>query len=456
MLEYLENIVFEHVYFEKILSNPPQSVNKIYQAKLLRLATELKEIELSWMKEIFRWVVLAKRDLMLSEISCAVLVAQGHYDRTKENKIHGVRSILNKCGAVLQVIEKLGSPENSTVSVLHETFKHFITNSGWDGRAAQANEFLIDPDESECILTTTCLSYLMSEKIELLNRVFINETSSRFYHRGHTLFRYSALYWSKHLLQANLATEKPVPASESLINTLYKFLRREDLKNWICSVMADAANRTLPAIYDRVCRSIFSPLRDACQWLMSNRAALVTTSLPNFHHSIFEEIFNDGSTIKLEARFRHFCAAVAAESWLTVDPWAWESTICCFEIAEKRSHGIDYPSPKTQGDIEEFLSLAGEASREDKYKWFGNQAVVYLYYSSLDNGSLLAERCLRSALGSPNEGEDRLGNGPSRSEFGVSSVRTSRAETLLGKARRFPSRAGLRLGSGITRLGLAR
>jgi hypothetical protein len=58
-------------------------------------------------------------------------------------------------------------------------------------------------------------------------------------------------------------------------------------------------------------------------------------------------------------------------------------------------------------------------------------------------------RCNRRAL-------TRLGNEPSRFECGVSSARPHRAETLLGKARRALSRAGLPPGSGITRLGLAR
>ena len=52
--------------------------------------------------------------------------------------------------------------------------------------------------------------------------------------------------------------------------------------------------------------------------------------------------------------------------------------------------------------------------------------------------------------------ETRVGNEPSRSEPGVSSVRTSRVEMLLGKACRSPSRADLSLGSGLTRLGKAR
>jgi len=54
------------------------------------------------------------------------------------------------------------------------------------------------------------------------------------------------------------------------------------------------------------------------------------------------------------------------------------------------------------------------------------------------------------------ERASRLGKEQSLAEPEVSSVRASRADTLLGQARRFPSRAGLQPGSGTTRLCSAR
>jgi hypothetical protein len=83
VFEELEDIVFEDVEFDEILANPPQKITEIYQTKLERRASELDRRYLDWMKEIFRWVVMSKRDLTLSELARAVRISQGRYDPTK-------------------------------------------------------------------------------------------------------------------------------------------------------------------------------------------------------------------------------------------------------------------------------------------------------------------------------------------------------------------------------------
>jgi hypothetical protein len=80
IIEYLNAMDGEDELTE-ILSKPPSTITEVYHIVLVGLQRDYFPHELSWIKEIILWTVMAKRDMTMSEIEVAIRISREKYDR---------------------------------------------------------------------------------------------------------------------------------------------------------------------------------------------------------------------------------------------------------------------------------------------------------------------------------------------------------------------------------------
>jgi hypothetical protein len=102
LLDDLEEIPTSE--FETTLNCPPESISAVYQQKLNRVAMQLKKNQRPWLKEILRWILMARRDLTLLEIASATLCSAGKYEMDASEEIKWIEKLVIKCGAVLHIV----------------------------------------------------------------------------------------------------------------------------------------------------------------------------------------------------------------------------------------------------------------------------------------------------------------------------------------------------------------
>jgi hypothetical protein len=231
----------------------------------------------------------------------------------------------------LQIV-KGNSPFESTVSILHDTFKQFIMSKDEKSVAAGgAREFFITPNEAEQKLAVACISYLSPIIIEY-------EASFHFFYKvapflpiEYPLFSYSTLYWSEHLSVINTG-ELSGAIQERLSTSLLRFLTHRNLCNWISSVMAFTARVTNSPLYNPLALSITSSLERASDWVTEE--GYICTSSAGACIGVPSHFEDTKRVEDLQAvdTWRRRCAAAAAEAWLRSHPLWWESGIGCFKI----------------------------------------------------------------------------------------------------------------------------
>jgi hypothetical protein len=330
IIEYLNAMDGEDELTE-ILSKPPSTITEVYHIVLVGLQRDYFPHELSWIKEIILWTVMAKRDMTMSEIEVAIRISREKYDRNQNTNSIEIERKLRNCGAILQIV-KGNSPFESTVSILHDTFKQFIMSKDEKSVAAGgAREFFITPNEAEQKLAVACISYLSPIIIEY-------EASFHFFYKvapflpiEYPLFSYSTLYWSEHLSVINTG-ELSGAIQERLSTSLLRFLTHRNLYNWISSVMAFTARVTNSPLYNPLALSITSSLERASDWVTEE--GYICTSSAGACIGVPSHFEDTKRVEDLQAvdTWRRRCAAAAAEAWLRSHPLWWESGIGCFKI----------------------------------------------------------------------------------------------------------------------------
>ena len=130
--------------FERTLSKVPETMNGLYQETLKRLEREMSEDEKRWMQDILCWAVMAKRDLTVTEMEAGLcLMRQKKDDLIRTPRIWNIDRTLSRCGAFLQVMQLNSEEKNKSISLVHESFKLFVTDKKFCD-----NVFLVDEDQS--------------------------------------------------------------------------------------------------------------------------------------------------------------------------------------------------------------------------------------------------------------------------------------------------------------------
>ena len=388
LLTDLEGV--RHTDFQAILASPPKTIAEVYQQVLERFARDFSKLQRSWLKEILRWVLVGRRELTLLEIAAATLYSDGIYDQSPLKDISDLRTLLSKCGALLQIVHG-GSPEQSTVIIVHDSFKQFLKSSDTTGPTGTATQFRIEAIESETKLAITSLEYLAKLRIEMQNFICLTPETILTARKTFPLFEYASLFWSTHLSES--------PRGDELLTALSEFFNQQRLRDWIINVMAFAQNSVENPLSSQITRSVPSSLTRAIRWLEKIDTA---ESPVGFLFSAQDQ------RVPIGNRFQLCCIRATAGAWATIDPYFWSASMCCFEAAEELMFdGITTQISDVATRVEKLTALVPSAYKQDRYRWFGNQAIVYMYHGSENpNALLLAENCLVHALGSPNIRED--------------------------------------------------
>jgi tetratricopeptide (TPR) repeat protein len=345
----------------KLLLNPPRSINDAYQRVLKRLYNNLHPCtERPWIEEIIRWSVFSKRDLTLSEIQTAILLSRNKYDPKSSTKLCDIEQTLRKCGSIIQIVESGTSAEHKTVSLLHETFKKFITSNERSGRPKY---FRISASESECILATACISYLVTESVEFAYRANVLYASDR-----RQFFDYASYYWVNHLTSVG---SPKASYQEPLIVALCGFFEKANLQQWILSVMTYTYNRIQNCQYDPLACSVSSSILNTLKWISGH--SLVATRI--------RSVMGPGSDG--EKGLVQYCAAIAAEAWLDANPKYGTASFRLF-LTARDLHigmvgGMEFRTLQILDDeVSALTELVQYTNSHNQYQWLTNQATAYL------------------------------------------------------------------------------
>ena len=181
--------------FESMLSEVPDTMNGLYQEGLKRLERDISEKEKRWIHDIFCWVVVANRDLYVSELEVGLsLMRQMKLGLARLPKIWNINKTLSRCGAFLQVAQIDPGDDKKLISLVHDSFKIFIMD-----RKECRNEFLVDETAANAWIAKTCLSYVSTQTVSHYDDIYIPKQLRARLDKEHPLFSYATLYWSSHL-----------------------------------------------------------------------------------------------------------------------------------------------------------------------------------------------------------------------------------------------------------------
>ena len=314
VLSYLHDVDSDED-FESVLFEVPDTMAGIYQATLKRLERELNNNEKLWVKEILNWVVVAVRDLNVNELEvAATLTDQIRRRKKKKAKLWNIEKTLSRCGSVLRVTALSPNKGHKTVSVVHDSFRLFVTD-----RDQCQSEFLIEASDANTVISRACLSYLMRERIRRQDGSPSPDTRARFKDK-YPLFSYATLYWSTHLLAVTYTANNPQTAEscQVLVQAVFNFCTPAHILNWATSVIT-YSDQSVYWFKDIHLTQFATIILAALQWVANNR---VSGWYPGGHPE------SDSVLLSRAARG-------VASTWVHGDPTRKEGAFAAFTILEQ-------------------------------------------------------------------------------------------------------------------------
>jgi len=382
---------------QKILNDPPRSIEAMYQKVLERLYADLNEIELPWIQEIICWTVMSKRDLTLAEIEVAILLSREEHGKATRARFINIGATLSKCATILRVSDD-PSTKLKTVSVLHDSFKQFITNGGQRGPTGIARSFRVVKPEADYKIVAACISYLCREAIEIEEAIIIPDMRRKRLNEEYPMFSYASMFWEKHI-----TSEGGESVQKKLLLVLTKLFLRENLRNWISSVMGYTYNGYMGALYDPVSLSVPGSLENAITWINQSpdAAAELTLALSKCYPSTWSAVTDSQQPDQTSVTIlKRWCAAIMSEVWKISNPRHWEVSFQCFESARAlciSQEEIVARKISFETLVNMIAGLADSSCRKNQFKWFANQSNIYLRNGGLES-QVLAESALQLAL----------------------------------------------------------
>lgn len=181
---------------EKIIQGLPNGLDGIYDRMLEGLEANVSDPEdLSLIRKMITWVVLAQRPLTISEFRVAMAI-ELNSDSTDsiETMLYISREIRNLCGSFLEVVSKTESPRSNTtegtesledddfedpaatVRLIHQSAKDYFFDR--DVRLSpQLSKFRIHEKRGHSQIGSVCLTYLLFKDFEAGPRQLNSGTS---------------------------------------------------------------------------------------------------------------------------------------------------------------------------------------------------------------------------------------------------------------------------------------
>jgi hypothetical protein len=142
--------------------------------------------ERTWIKEMVLWTVMEKRDLNLRKIGTSDVLSRNLWlEESIEAKLFATDTTLSECGAFIEVAALGVGVDLKTVSLVHETFKKFVTDFD-ECRSI----FYIQPEEANTWIAMTSTMYLAKQTIRYPEESTIPKSFQQMFDREHPLFSY--------------------------------------------------------------------------------------------------------------------------------------------------------------------------------------------------------------------------------------------------------------------------
>ena len=290
------------------------------------ILSRITEDEKTWVKEIIRWLLIAKTPLSIGTL-------QSLAEWCLEDKIVAFHQFLDEtCGSLLHFLPQ-AEGKDDIVELVHETFKSFIVNPH-----VCPLSFLIDKPEADCYAALQCLKCLTNHASAP------NEVSE-----------YSSSNWVAHL---SVATT--IQLRTSVLVALYDFIASDGTKFWIkryCKSQRHDVGSVSPT-------SAGLPLQDIIRWLRDctfhadeqTNAGNANSDLEIEHALKWQRDCLDNSSLLDET-----IGKAAVNSWLHEDLDECYAVIHCFIL------GLKYywrRANRTRTNLEELNELTATKFRD--------------------------------------------------------------------------------------------
>jgi DNA polymerase III delta prime subunit len=196
----------------KCMETMPSSVSKMYDRAILSLTRDLSPSGLCLSKEIFKWVLTARRPLSLEELGSGIEAELG--------KVTSVELEINRCCGGLIVVDRA-----RRVRLLHMTVAEYAKDS---------SSYFIDESLANAAISKRCLN-----EIPISAPMF--NSSGNIDNEVIPLLEYSCVHWSQHVRSSD-------PQNSDVRATLESFLTTSKGLSWVSvafsighhSILADA------------------------------------------------------------------------------------------------------------------------------------------------------------------------------------------------------------------------
>lgn len=341
--------------FQQCLKEVPEEINDVYLRGLMRLEKDLSSAEKVWVQEVISWAVMAKRNLLVSELAEGITLSRNMRLRKHAGtKLYAVEMTLSKCGAFIQVVSAREDSDQRFVTILHESFREFVLSAD-----VCRSVFYIDPGTANAFIAMASLYSLSNYRLRQpteptlplqLRAIFDNEAP---------LFNYATLYWPAHL-EASSVT---LVIREDTILLLCRFLQQKQLMSWFRNVAIYAAECT-PSSEKSYIEAVFSGFQAVSQWvaLQNLQMHVQGESVELFDANTPASYIPQDSSETAIFR-RGFKSAV--KCWLSGDPCQVEISMACFRIARMLNEKLPVqPSFESSDEVQNIAGQSDEIGQE--------------------------------------------------------------------------------------------
>jgi tetratricopeptide (TPR) repeat protein len=304
--------------FQNVLRDVPETLSGVYQQSLDRVTKDLSRGEREWVKILFCWTVLAKRDLSVSELKVGIPITYKIKHKLLQcpTWLDTMERVLSRCGAFIHITRVDRETGEQTVSIVHETFRLFITNTD-----ECTSEFLVDVHEGNALIAKSCLFYLSDEAIPRYDQIYLPSQLRRVLSRNHALFSYATQYWSTHVRKTHSGRAKDI---RELRDVMAQFFRYETILTWLQSVFT-YATRSAPYPIP-----LPGTLIDVGEWCRKENIRLLLKKITSSIETTQEEKYRTSDMRDLFDLFKN----AASEIWLTGDPKYRTEAIVSFSVLQ--------------------------------------------------------------------------------------------------------------------------
>lgn len=204
-----------------ILRNDQGNINALYHRIFMRLE-KLSNTQKSWVRQMFIWLLLARRSLNLEELKAGVCISQ-KLVIGECNTFQSVDAdvILKMCDALVRIRESEYPNSSKSISLVHDSLKQYMTSDVINNRIF----YIVVPIANDH-LASACILCLLSEDKP-------RDREERDY-KVSSIFAYSTLFFAMHLQEAQIS-----PLTSGRLSVL---LWTDKLADWLKSALVACRN----------------------------------------------------------------------------------------------------------------------------------------------------------------------------------------------------------------------